>query len=56
MTIALDRAPEQISDRSPLTHKDRETIASVLSWDMCADVQPDEVIMIAIVNGIVQLK
>lgn len=43
-------------DRSPLTQSDCSTIARVLMWDMCTDVQPHEVITIAITNGIVQVK
>lgn len=43
-------------DRSPLSQSDRATIASVLTWDMCAEVQPYEVITIAVVNSIVQVK
>ena len=43
-------------DRSPLTQRDSITIARVLTWDMCAQVQAHEVITIAVNNGIVQVK
>jgi len=57
MSVTLDRVQQQVvGDRSPLTQQDRETIASVLTWDMCTPVQSSEVITIAIVQGIVQVK
>lgn len=41
---------------SPLTQRDRITVARVLAWDICTDVQAHEVITIAVNNGIVQVK
>lgn len=43
-------------DRSPLTHTDRQIIASVLTWDTQRDVLPEEVETIAIVHDIVWVK
>jgi hypothetical protein len=43
-------------DRSPFSLTDRTTIARVLTWDMQEEIEAHEVITIAIVNGIVQVK
>lgn len=67
MSLALNQALDQqpalgeseacaTYTRSPLTQSDREIIASVLCWDMGTEVSADEVITIAIINGIVQIK
>lgn len=43
-------------DYSPLNQSDRATIARVLTWNRCTEVQAHEVITIAVTNGIVQVK
>lgn len=57
MTLALLRVPDQDLGEVPLlTQRDRTAIASVLTWEMCGEVQAHEVIRIAVTNGIVQVK
>lgn len=59
MTLTLDQAANQqpiVGKRSPLSLSNRTTIAQVLTWDMHCEVSADEIITLAIVNGIVQIK